>query len=93
VIGVSTDDLKTHEKFISKENLNFPLIADTESELSQKYDVWKLKNNFGKEYMGIERSTFAIDSDGKLAQEWRAVKVDGHAEEVLGFVRTLPGLE
>jgi peroxiredoxin Q/BCP len=92
VLGVSTDDLKMHEKFIEKIGINFPLISDTEADLCKKYDVWKLKKNFGKEYMGIERSTFVIDKEGNLAQEWRKVKVDGHVDEVLGFVRTLPGL-
>jgi peroxiredoxin Q/BCP len=91
-LGVSADDLQTHEKFIEKVGINFPLLSDTEADLCKKYDVWKQKQNFGKEYMGIERSTFVIDKEGNLAQEWRKVKVDGHVDEVLGFVRTLPGL-
>lgn len=85
--------METHRKFIDKININFPLIADTEKVVCEKYGVWKQKKNFGKEYMGIDRSTFVIDCDGNLAQEWRGVKVDGHVKEVLGFTKTLPGLQ
>lgn len=87
IIGVSTDSLKRHEKFIEKYQLPFLLISDEDHEVAEKYGVWKLKKNFGKEYMGIERSTFVIDQEGKIVNEWRKVKVNGHVEEVLQFVK------
>lgn len=87
IIGVSTDPLKRHEKFIEKYQLPFLLISDEDHEVAEKYGVWKLKKNFGKEYMGIERSTFVIDQEGKIVNEWRKVKVNGHVEEVLQFVK------
>lgn len=79
--------MKRHEKFIAKYELPFLLLSDTEHEVAEKYGVWKLKKNFGKEYYGIERSTFVIDAEGNIAKEWRKVKVKGHAEEVLQFVK------
>ncbi|GAB6933814.1 hypothetical protein JCM14719A_21680 [Calditerricola satsumensis] len=87
ILGVSTDDLATHEKFSAKYNIPFPLLSDTDAKVCQLYGVWKEKKNFGKTYMGIERSTFVIDGEGKIAKIWRKVKVDGHADEVLAFVR------
>lgn len=87
IIGVSTDPLKRHEKFIEKYQLPFLLISDEDHEVAEKYGVWKLKKNFGKEYMGIERSTFVIDQEGKIVNEWRKVKVNGHVEEVLQYVK------
>ncbi|KMK74927.1 thioredoxin-dependent thiol peroxidase [Alkalihalobacillus pseudalcaliphilus] len=86
VLGVSPDPLSRHEKFIEKYDLPFPLLSDEEQELSKLFDVWKLKKNFGKEYMGIERSTFVIDQEGKLAKEWRKVKVQDHVKEVLDYI-------
>lgn len=77
-----------HHKFIEKHDLPFLLLSDTEHEVAQKYGVWKLKINFGKKYYGIERSTFVIDKEGNVAREWRKVKVKGHAEEVLQFVKS-----
>lgn len=89
VIGVSPDDITSHQKFIAKHNLPFTLLADTEQALAKHFDVWKLKKNFGKEYMGIERSTFVINTEGEIVKEWRNVKVKGHVEEVLQFVREM----
>ncbi|MFO1443149.1 thioredoxin-dependent thiol peroxidase [Bacillus sp. Bva_UNVM-123] len=87
ILGVSPDPLGKHEKFIEKHGLPFVLLADEEHAAAKAYDVWKLKKNFGKEYMGIERSTFIIDKDGKIVKEWRKVKVKGHVEESLQFIK------
>ncbi|UOE95065.1 thioredoxin-dependent thiol peroxidase [Alkalihalobacillus sp. LMS39] len=87
IIGVSPDPIKRHQKFIEKHDLPFLLLADEEQEAAKLYDVWKLKKNFGKEYMGIERSTFIIDKEGKLVKEWRKVKVKDHVEEALQFIK------
>ncbi|MFP3721736.1 thioredoxin-dependent thiol peroxidase [Niallia circulans] len=81
VLGVSPDPISRHQKFIEKHELPFPLLSDENHEVAESFDVWKLKKNFGKEYMGIERSTFLIDKEGKLVKEWRKVKVAGHVEE------------
>jgi peroxiredoxin Q/BCP len=83
VIGVSTDGVKSHDNFKTKYSLPFPLIADEDHSLAEKYGVWVEKKNYGKTYMGMERATFLIDARGKIVQVWRNVKVDGHAEEVL----------
>jgi thioredoxin-dependent peroxiredoxin len=87
VLGVSPDPVSKHEKFIEKYDLPFVLLADEEHKAAEAYDVWKLKKNFGKEYMGIERSTFIIDKEGKIAKEWRKVTVKGHVEEALEFIK------
>ncbi|WP_028399867.1 thioredoxin-dependent thiol peroxidase [Ectobacillus panaciterrae] len=87
ILGVSPDPLSKHAKFIEKHSLSFLLLADEQHEAAGLYEVWKLKKNFGKEYMGIERSTFLIDKDGALVKEWRKVKVKNHAEEVLSFIK------
>jgi thioredoxin-dependent peroxiredoxin len=86
ILGVSTDPLERHKKFIEKYELPFLLLADEHHEVAEMYGVWKQKKNFGKEYMGIERSTFIIDRDGKLVKEWRGVKVKGHVEEALEYI-------
>ncbi|MBP3040915.1 thioredoxin-dependent thiol peroxidase [Bacillaceae bacterium Marseille-Q3522] len=86
ILGVSPDPVQRHEKFIEKHELPFVLLADEEHKVAAAYDVWKLKKNFGKEYKGIERSTFIIDPDGKIVKEWRKVKVKGHVEEALHFI-------
>ncbi|GIN64230.1 putative peroxiredoxin YgaF [Robertmurraya siralis] len=86
ILGISPDPIERHEKFIEKHGLPFLLLADVEHEVAEKYGVWKLKKNFGKEYMGIERSTFIIDKEGKIAKAWLKVKVKGHVEETLQFV-------
>lgn len=87
ILGVSPDPLDRHEKFIEKHGLPFLLLVDDEHDVAEKYGVWKLKKNFGKEYMGIERSTFIIDKEGRLAKEWRKVKVKGHVEEALQYIK------
>lgn len=89
ILGISPDDLKSHGKFASKHGLPFLLLADTENAVSRMFGVWKLKKMYGKEYMGIERSTFLIDAEGRLARQWRKVKVSGHAAEVLEAVKNL----
>ncbi|GGG73937.1 thioredoxin-dependent thiol peroxidase [Paenibacillus radicis (ex Gao et al. 2016)] len=83
VIGISPDDLASHDEFIAKHELPFPLLSDTEHEVSELFGVWKLRSWNGTEFMGIERSTFLIDENGVLAKEWRVVNVDGHVQEVL----------
>lgn len=87
ILGISPDPQEKHEKFIDKYDLPFSLLVDEDHRVAEMYGVWKLKKNFGKEYMGIERSTFVIDQKGKIAKEWRKVKVQGHVEEALRFVK------
>ncbi|MGL5831117.1 MAG: thioredoxin-dependent thiol peroxidase [Candidatus Altimarinota bacterium] len=87
IYGVSVDSLKSHDKFVEKYHLPFPLLADTEKEVVEKYGVWKQKSMFGKKYMGIERVTFLIDPKGKIAQIWPKVKVANHHKEVLDFIK------
>ncbi len=89
VLGISGDSVTSHEKFRDKHALSVPLLSDAEAEVCEAYGVWKEKNMYGKKFMGIERSTFLIDGAGRIAREWRKVKVPGHAEEVLGAVRAL----
>ena len=89
ILGVSRDSVRTHENFKEKQKFSFDLLADTEEELCTIFDVIKMKNMYGKKVLGIERSTFIIDTKGKLAQEWRKVKVDGHVDEVLNAVKLL----
>lgn len=83
IFGVSKDSLKSHENFKAKHDFPFELISDPEEELCKIFDVIKLKKMYGKEYMGIERSTFLIDSDGILQHEWRKVRIKNHVEDVL----------
>lgn len=83
IIGVSPDSQDKHQKFKEKHDLPFLLLVDDEQKLSESFGVWKLKKNFGKEYMGIERSTFLINKEGTLVKEWRKVKVKDHVEEAL----------
>ena len=89
IVGVSCDSLASHEKFKAKFEFPFELLSDEKQSLVKLFDVWKEKSMYGKKYMGIERSTFLIDAKGVLRQEWRKVKVDGHAEEVLAAARGL----
>jgi len=89
VVGVSRDSLKSHENFKTKQEFPFDLLSDQDEALCTLFDVIKEKNMYGRKVMGIERSTFLIDSDGKLRKEWRKVKVDGHVEDVLAAVREL----
>lgn len=89
VLGVSPDDVKSHCKFISKFDLNFELLADTEHEVCEKYGVWVEKSMYGKKYMGVQRATFLIDGTGKLVKVWPKVKPEGHAAEVLEALSAL----
>ncbi|MFJ4145772.1 peroxiredoxin [Pseudomonas sp. NPDC089734] len=89
VFGVSRDSLKTHENFKAKQAFTFELISDKDEALCQLFDVIKLKKLYGKEYLGVDRSTFLIDKDGVLRKEWRGVKVPGHVDEVLAQAQAL----
>lgn len=89
ILGVSRDSLKSHENFKEKQCFPFELISDADEELCKLFDVIKLKNMYGKQVLGIERSTFLIDKQGVLRQEWRKVKPEGHAEAVLFAVKQL----
>ena len=89
IIGVSRDSVASHDKFTTKEKLPFPLLSDPDEELCKLFDVIKEKSLYGKKYLGIERSTFLLDGKGVLRQEWRKVKVPGHAEEVLEAAKSL----
>jgi peroxiredoxin Q/BCP len=89
IFGVSRDSVKSHENFKAKQSFPFELLADTEEKLCKKFDVIKLKKMYGKEHMGVERSTFLFDEEGKLVKEWRKVKVKGHVDEVLASVKEL----
>jgi peroxiredoxin Q/BCP len=89
VIGVSRDPVKALDKFAEKYGLAFPLASDEEGGLTEAYGVWVEKSMYGKKYMGIERSTFLIGADGKVAKAWHKVKVEGHASEVLAAAKAL----
>src|SRR5437867_7039765 len=89
VVGCSRDSLKSHDCFKAKMAFPFELISDADEKLCSQFGVMKMKNMYGKKVRGIERSTFIVDGGGKLAKEWRGVKVPGHAEAVLEFVKTL----
>ncbi len=89
ILGVSRDSVRVHENFKKKHEFPFELLSDGEEVMCHDYDVIKLKKLYGREYMGIERSTFLIDENGKLRHEWRKVKVKGHADEVLEAVKAL----
>ena len=86
IFGISRDSIKSHEKFKEKYNFPFELLSDPEEIACSLFDVIKLKNMYGKQVQGIERSTFLIDTEGKLINEWRGLKVPGHAEEVLNSI-------
>jgi peroxiredoxin Q/BCP len=89
IAGVSRDSIKSHQGFKAKMSFPFPLISDPDETLCNRFGVMKMKNMYGRQVRGIERSTFLIGPDGKLAREWRGVKVPGHAEEVLAAVQAL----
>ena len=89
ILGVSRDSIRSHENFREKQKLKFDLISDADETLCKQFDVIKMKNMYGKKVRGIERSTFLIDKSGKLRQEWRKVKVDGHVDDVLDAVKAL----
>ncbi|PRY71737.1 peroxiredoxin [Halomonas ventosae] len=89
ILGISRDGIRAQENFKARQGFNFTLISDKDEALCRLFDVIKLKKLYGKEHLGIERSTFLIDADGKLAHEWRGVKVKGHVEEVLDAAQAL----
>lgn len=89
VVGVSRDSVKSHENFKAKQSLPFELLSDGDETLCNLFGVMKMKNMYGKQVRGVERSTFVADRRGVLRREWRGVKVPGHAQEVLDFVKTL----
>ena len=89
IIGLSPDTAAKHDKFIAKHNLAIRLGADTEKEVAEAYGVWVEKSMYGKKYMGVERTTFLVGADGKIAEIWRKVKVPGHADAVLEAARAL----
>ncbi len=89
ILGVSRDSIKRHENFKAKQNFPFELLSDEDETVCKLFDVIKLKKLYGKEHLGIERSTFLIDDKGKLVKEWRKVKVKGHIDEVLDAVKEL----
>jgi peroxiredoxin Q/BCP len=89
VLGMSVLDSKSKAKFASKYGLTFPLLADEDHEVMEKYGVWQEKSMYGKKYMGVARTTYVIGADGKVVKRWDGVKVDGHAEEVLALVESL----
>lgn len=91
VIGISPDDLKQHGKFIEKYELPFLLLSDPDHKVAEKYGIWALKKLYGREYMGVVRTTFLIDEKGRVAKEWRVTKVKGHVQDVLKTVKELPG--
>ncbi len=89
IVGISRDSLKSHENFKSKFTLPFELLSDEDEKVCRQFDVIKEKNMYGKQVMGIERSTFVFDKTGALRREWRKLKAEGHAQEVLDFIKTL----
>jgi peroxiredoxin Q/BCP len=89
IFGLSRESLKSHENFKTKQSFPFELISDPDEKICNQYEVIKEKSMYGRKYMGIERSTFLIDEKGKLVQEWRKVKVTGHAQEVLDTIKAM----
>ena len=89
IVGVSRDSIKSHENFKAKQSFPFELLSDPDEKVCKAFDVMKLKSMYGREYIGVDRSTFLIDKEGKILKEWRSVKVKGHVEEVLNTVKDL----
>ena len=89
VFGISPDTVESHVKFRDKFSLNFPLLADPDHAMADKYGAWREKNMYGKKSMGIQRSTYLIDADGKVAKLWKRVKVDGHDQKVIDALKEL----
>lgn len=89
VFGISPDTVESHVKFSNKFSLNFPLLADPDHAMADKYGAWREKNMYGKKSMGIQRSTYLIDADGKVAKLWKRVKVDGHDQQVIDALKEL----
>lgn len=90
IVGISRDNIKSHENFKTKMDFPFELLSDSDEAVCKLFAVMKMKNMYGKQVRGIERSTFVLDAKGTLQKEWRGVKVPGHVQEVLEFVKTLP---
>ena len=89
ILGVSRDSIKSHENFKLKQNFPFELLSDPDEKVCKSFDVMKLKSMYGREYIGVDRSTFVINAEGKVVHEWRAVKVKGHVAEVLEVVKSI----
>ena len=89
VIGVSADSVDSHVAFRDKFKLNFPLLADADHKVAEKYGAWREKNMYGKKFMGIQRSTFLIDAGGRIVKVWKAVQVDGHDAQVIAAIKEL----
>ena len=89
IIGVSRDSIKSHENFKLKQSFPFELLSDPDEKVCKAFDVMKLKSMYGREYIGVDRSTFLINAKGKVVKEWRSVKVKGHVDEVLDFIKEL----
>jgi peroxiredoxin Q/BCP len=89
LVGVSKDSVASHDKFVAKHGLAMPLVSDEHGTVCEDYGVWVEKSMYGKKYMGIERTTFLIDGEGRVARVWRKVKVPGHVDEVLEALRAL----
>ena len=88
-LGISRESIKSHENFKSKQDFPFELLSDPDEKVCKAFDVMKLKSMYGREYIGVDRSTFLVNSAGKIIKEWRGVKVKGHALEVLNAVKEL----
>ena len=89
ILGVSRDSIKSHENFKAKQEFPFELLSDPEEKVCKAFDVMKLKSMYGREYIGVDRSTFIINSEGKVINEWRSVKVKGHVDEVLEVIKSI----
>ena len=89
ILGVSRDSVKSHENFKLKQSFPFELLSDPDEKMCKAFDVMKMKSMYGKQYMGVDRSTFLIDEKGRVIKEWRSVKVKGHVKEVLSLVKEL----
>ena len=89
ILGVSRDSVKSHENFKLKQSFPFELLSDPDEKMCKAFDVMKMKSMYGRQYMGVDRSTFLIDEKGKIVKEWRSVKVKGHVEEVLSLAREI----
>ena len=89
ILGVSRESIKSHENFKSKENFPFELLSDPDEKVCKAFDVMKMKSMYGRQYMGVDRSTFIINDKGKIIKQWRAVKVKGHVQEVLETIQNL----
>jgi peroxiredoxin Q/BCP len=89
VLGVSTDDVASHEKFRDKYELNFPLLADVDHAVAEKYGAWREKNLYGKKSMGVQRATYLIDREGRVSRVWKKVNVDGHDQAVIEAIKEM----